>query len=154
MSPQNAAMGAFTVRLDPLLASDRGFIAAHRITTQRFSRPQTLGRQSIPQPWARSSFGLAPFRQAIGFYSNAQSRHRKVLGPENLWKAIHAAAMGAPIVRVGTLLASDRFFHSNVQNRHRKIRGPENFWKATHAAAMGACIVRFCPPFGKRSVFS
>ena len=51
--------------------------------------------------------------------------------------------MGALIVRLGTLLASDRFFHSNAQNRHRKILDPENFWKATHAAAMGAFIVRF-----------
>ena len=41
------------------------FIAAHRVATENFSGPKIFGRQSIPQPWARSSFGLAPFWQAI-----------------------------------------------------------------------------------------
>ena len=40
----------------------------HRVATEKLRGPRIFERQSIPQPWARSSFGLAPFWQAIGFF--------------------------------------------------------------------------------------
>ena len=81
------------------LASDGCFIATHRIANKKKSGPTIFRMQSMPPPWAWSSFVPGSLSQAMCLYSNAHNRDPKMLRPETFPKATHAAAMGALIGR-------------------------------------------------------
>ena len=51
-----AAMGTLILRFGPLSASDRFFIATHRVATENFSGPKRFGRQPMPQQAVRIIF--------------------------------------------------------------------------------------------------
>ena len=59
------------------------FKGINGIVVQNFSAPKIFDSQSMPLPWAWSSFGLfGPSLQADGFYKDPQNRHPKIIGPE------------------------------------------------------------------------
>ena len=154
MSSQNAAMGAFIVRLGPLLASDRGLIAAHRITTQRFSSPKHFGRQSIPQAWAGSSFGLAPFRQAIGFFI---ATHRVATDKFSVPKRFGRPPMPQPWAR--SSFGSAPFGQAIEVSQQRTESPPkdvraQNISEGNPYRRHGHAHPSAWPPLGKRSVYS
>ena len=58
------------------------FIGTSRIAIQNFSALKFFDSQSMPPPWAWSSFGFGPILQPIDFYRNQQNRHPKFFGPK------------------------------------------------------------------------